>query len=537
MIRRLLLALGLTLAAMPGYAACPSLPFVLVNGTLADAGQVMANFNSIQNCVNNNIGIGVIGPSTSVIPDIPVFGNATGNLLTDSGAIITIGATQVPGINVTQTWTAIQNFAQSIAGAQTTGTWTDTGANGFIGGFATSAYISIPADNLTCTAFTSQCTVTDLFVNHTVTGANALGTRFGLWSNMAVTATTANAGTGTNFYQPAYFTAYATASEGGTGTGPNNSAGVLTGAGTNTQLRPNATNWNGAQGIEADVAVYTGATVFSRRGFMAVGYGNIHGTQDIGYEVSGGTNWTSGAWVVGLGFSNDGGGWGIDNCGALIGTPLFTGYSYSPCGATVDHKAAYGIDLTGMTITNTVFLGPGTTSVNGIDLSAGTYTGASFKGPGGFAVTPIGGVLGGGNMSTTWPSTGTTQWALIDNITNAGGEIDLINRQISPALATPTLEIIQMTGAGVGTAIGTFLYSASGDTSRLGIGKVAPAYAEDVVGSVAISAGLAVGSVAMPTAGVINAFSYQASGVVGVDCPGGVTAGTVVVNKGLVTHC
>lgn len=57
-MKRLLLALiGLcALFATPTLAAnCSTYPYTLTNGSLADANQVMANFNSILNCANNNL--------------------------------------------------------------------------------------------------------------------------------------------------------------------------------------------------------------------------------------------------------------------------------------------------------------------------------------------------------------------------------------------------------------------------------------------------------------------------------------------------
>ncbi len=84
MIRRLLLALGLIVAATTADAAC-TVPVTLANGTLADAGQVMQNFNAIITCINNSLGQSVTGPMTSTINHVPLFGNSTGNLLADGG--------------------------------------------------------------------------------------------------------------------------------------------------------------------------------------------------------------------------------------------------------------------------------------------------------------------------------------------------------------------------------------------------------------------------------------------------------------------
>ena len=61
--------------ALPARAACV-LPYTLLNGTLADAGQVMANFNTLVNCLGTNFGT----PSANTFyagPTSGAPGNAT----------------------------------------------------------------------------------------------------------------------------------------------------------------------------------------------------------------------------------------------------------------------------------------------------------------------------------------------------------------------------------------------------------------------------------------------------------------------------
>lgn len=56
MIRRIVLAALLALAPLTVEAAnCGGNPFTLLNGQTADATQVMANFNNLLNCANNNL--------------------------------------------------------------------------------------------------------------------------------------------------------------------------------------------------------------------------------------------------------------------------------------------------------------------------------------------------------------------------------------------------------------------------------------------------------------------------------------------------
>lgn len=55
-MRRLLFGLLLLLLPAAAHASnCPPLPYTLLNGTVADASQVMANFNSLQTCINNTL--------------------------------------------------------------------------------------------------------------------------------------------------------------------------------------------------------------------------------------------------------------------------------------------------------------------------------------------------------------------------------------------------------------------------------------------------------------------------------------------------
>jgi len=51
-MKRVLVGLLFSLVCGSAFAACPPLPNTLSNGTTADANQVMANFNSVQNCAN-----------------------------------------------------------------------------------------------------------------------------------------------------------------------------------------------------------------------------------------------------------------------------------------------------------------------------------------------------------------------------------------------------------------------------------------------------------------------------------------------------
>jgi hypothetical protein len=55
-MKRIILALLLMLAPAMAWASnCGGYPYTLVNGQVADANQVMSNFNTILNCANNNL--------------------------------------------------------------------------------------------------------------------------------------------------------------------------------------------------------------------------------------------------------------------------------------------------------------------------------------------------------------------------------------------------------------------------------------------------------------------------------------------------
>jgi hypothetical protein len=88
MIRKMLLILfALSLSGQVAKAAnCAGypLPYMLSNGTTADASQVMANFNEIINCVNALSA--VTGPASSVVGHLATFANTSGTVLQDGGA-------------------------------------------------------------------------------------------------------------------------------------------------------------------------------------------------------------------------------------------------------------------------------------------------------------------------------------------------------------------------------------------------------------------------------------------------------------------
>ncbi len=78
-MRRLALPILFLLMPSAAYAATCVLPYTLLNGTIADANQVMANFNAIKNCLGG-ISIGMVGDNVLYTPGI------VGSPITSSGA-------------------------------------------------------------------------------------------------------------------------------------------------------------------------------------------------------------------------------------------------------------------------------------------------------------------------------------------------------------------------------------------------------------------------------------------------------------------
>lgn len=154
MTHRLLLALLLMCVAGAARAAC-TLPYTLTNGVLADAAQVMANFNAVVACTGGGGGGGILGPSTTAIGDVAYWGNTSGTLLGDGGgtAAIAIGT---PAISLS----TFGNFSLTVAASE--GSTYSTPLMAFLyanappggGGYASAltAYAYLPATGIGNTA-------------------------------------------------------------------------------------------------------------------------------------------------------------------------------------------------------------------------------------------------------------------------------------------------------------------------------------------------------------------------------------------------
>jgi hypothetical protein len=94
MLRRVLIGLLFSCAIVGGASAqgCGPLPDTLTNGQAADASQVMANFNTILNCINGSAGTSVAVGTTTITSPI---GN--GPLTSNSGVLGNVTWGQLPG--------------------------------------------------------------------------------------------------------------------------------------------------------------------------------------------------------------------------------------------------------------------------------------------------------------------------------------------------------------------------------------------------------------------------------------------------------
>jgi hypothetical protein len=94
-MKRLVIALFFVLFGSSAFASCPSLPYTLSNGTTADASQVMANFNSVQNCANGAVQLNGVNAWSAGQSSTPV-GLTFGSTITpnfSSGNIFTVTLT------------------------------------------------------------------------------------------------------------------------------------------------------------------------------------------------------------------------------------------------------------------------------------------------------------------------------------------------------------------------------------------------------------------------------------------------------------
>ena len=110
-----------TFSVRADAASCPSYPYTLTNGTTADADQVMANFNTIMNCLSLFVGGTSTGTATAqVVATVApsTFALTTGNRVTFMAGYSTTGATT---LNVASTG-AVSILKKTAAGLVPLGT-------------------------------------------------------------------------------------------------------------------------------------------------------------------------------------------------------------------------------------------------------------------------------------------------------------------------------------------------------------------------------------------------------------------------------
>lgn len=121
MMRRFLFALALLypLAAHAQALPCAAYPNTLTNGTLADANQVMANFNTIRNCVNGLAPIGV--------PTVGATSNVKGSVASASASVTITADSVTVGTALNGTSYTLTSYSQLFNGATTGAGGMDTG--------------------------------------------------------------------------------------------------------------------------------------------------------------------------------------------------------------------------------------------------------------------------------------------------------------------------------------------------------------------------------------------------------------------------
>lgn len=158
------LALALSAVAAPALASnCSTYPYTLVNGTTADANQVMANLNLILNCANQNLA------HSGANSDITQLSGLTTPLTVGQGG--TGNTTGAPTFAAQNNNTILGNVSGGSAGATPlTAAQVETMIQGqlpfefytFVGGLTGNAWTLanyVPSTNLTLVTAKSACKV------------------------------------------------------------------------------------------------------------------------------------------------------------------------------------------------------------------------------------------------------------------------------------------------------------------------------------------------------------------------------------------
>ena len=125
-LKALLAALALVFAPLAARAVnCPGYSYILTNGQVADANQVMSNFNTIMNCANN-----VLAPASSLTGFAPLNSPVFTNGITVSSGTANLGTTVVTGATTLNALTTINAALQVNGFAQANTLAVNNGASG-----------------------------------------------------------------------------------------------------------------------------------------------------------------------------------------------------------------------------------------------------------------------------------------------------------------------------------------------------------------------------------------------------------------------
>ena len=141
-MKKILFALALLLAPAAHAATCGGYPYTLSNGQVADANQVMSNFNSILSCANSNLakngvnsdltqftnaitfGSSITGTTGSFTGAVAATGLSTNNG-TSTGGTLYFGTSNIGALSTSGSGLTLGNASYTTVASQ--GAWTHTG--------------------------------------------------------------------------------------------------------------------------------------------------------------------------------------------------------------------------------------------------------------------------------------------------------------------------------------------------------------------------------------------------------------------------
>jgi hypothetical protein len=328
-------------------------------------------------------------------------------------------------------------------------------------------------------------------------------------------------------WQAAIFTTTISANQGGTAPHSGSSAGFVYGGGAQLQCNNGATDLSGCIGWEDDVGIASGASAAQRIGHQVIAEGaNQGGDFDAAYRIG---SATSSSGLFNVGFMMGAGGYPIATTGAVLQYNPPTPGTDAPAGI-VDQPPvdALGIDLYGILHTTAAYRSAGAFVVDG----AGALNVASAK------LSVSGATLtldNPGNVvasAAVHSGAGGVGYQSTDHVYDAYGGIYTVT--VSGGVITGLAQTAAKGGTSASSPPCT-----SGCTLYGGTGAGAEADLTWTAGTT-----LAIGPTSATAINIGNSGStttisgtIKAGSSIGVNCPSGITAGTVTVVNGIVTHC